>query len=81
MRGGFVRRVDQLGRVVLPMELRQTMGFQTGTPVEFLIDEDRIVLRRFRQGCAVCGNAEDLVNVGSELVCRTCLRRLAGVNS
>lgn len=82
MQGGIVRRTDELGRVVLPTSVRQLMGLYPGTPVEFLVDEDRIVLRRARlSSCAICAGAEDLVNVGSELVCRTCLRKLVGVES
>lgn len=82
MQGGIVRRIDELGRVVLPTSVRQAMGLYPGTPVEFLVDEDRIVLRRVRlSGCVICASAKDLVNIGSELVCRACLRKLAGVES
>lgn len=78
MAGAVIRRLDDMGRIVLPSSLRGQLGLAPGTPLAFFIDGDRIILRRHASGCVVCGKAEELVNVGVELMCRPCLRRLAG---
>ena len=52
---GIVRRVDDLGRIVLPKDLRQTMGIRTGDPMEIYTDADNIILRKYAPGCAFCG--------------------------
>lgn len=76
MVAAFVRRLDNLGRLVLPIALRKRFGLEAGSALEVFADGERMVLRPYRRGCVRCGGAEDLVPVGSELACRSCLRRL-----
>lgn len=54
---GIVRKVDQLGRIVTPIELRRSMGVNIGDPMEIFLDDDRIILRKFEsaQTCVVTG--------------------------
>lgn len=71
---GIVRRVDELGRVVIPVELRNTMGIDEKDGIEIYVDEDKIILKKNIPGCMVCGHAkEGMQGIGDKLVCRDCL--------
>lgn len=75
---GIVRRVDELGRIVLPIELRKSMEIdQKGDAVEIFIDEDRIILKKYQPACIFCGNADGVVYYKNKLVCRDCLTSMA----
>ena len=54
---GIVRKVDQLGRIVIPKELRNTLQLNTGSPIEIFIDENKIILRKYsvNEACIVTG--------------------------
>jgi transcriptional pleiotropic regulator of transition state genes len=56
---GIVRRVDALGRVVLPKELRDTRDLPEGTPMEIFVDGEAIVLKKYSPGCVFCGSIDD----------------------
>ena len=57
---GIIRRVDELGRVVLPIEIRRILDIEERDPLEIFLDEDRIVLRKLQPTCIFCGAEEDL---------------------
>ena len=57
---GITRAVDDLGRIVIPKELRRNLGISEGTPMEIYTDADRIVLKRYIPGCLLCGKTEDV---------------------
>jgi AbrB family transcriptional regulator, transcriptional pleiotropic regulator of transition state genes len=70
---GIVRKLDELGRVVLPIELRRTMGIGEKDPLEIYVDGEHIVLKKYNPGCALCGNIEglDIVAKG-KIICNDC---------
>ncbi|MBG9786916.1 AbrB/MazE/SpoVT family DNA-binding domain-containing protein [Brevibacillus laterosporus] len=71
---GIVRKIDDLGRIVLPKELRDSNGLPSGTPMEIFVDGDRIVLRKYEPGCVLCGSVQDLeMHKSGKLVCKSCL--------
>ena len=55
---GIVRKVDELGRIVLPIELRRTLGIEIKDPIEIYVDGDYILLKKYEPACIFCGNAE-----------------------
>ena len=57
---GIVRPVDDLGRIVLPKELRGRMNLNKKDPLEFYVDEDMIILKKYQPECVFCGNADDV---------------------
>ena len=57
---GIVRRVDELGRVVLPIELRRTLEIEERDSLEIMLEDDRIVLRKYQPTCIFCGAEDDL---------------------
>jgi len=75
---GIVRKVDKLGRVVLPMELRRTMDIQEGQPMEIFTDDDgKIVLRKYEPDCLFChSSADNLMTFNGIKFCASCLRKL-----
>lgn len=75
---GMIRQVDELGRIVLPSELRERLGIHPGDGFEVFLDGDRVVLRPYRPGCVFCGEADgDMVPFRGAMVCRRCCSQLA----
>ena len=70
---GIVRRVDDLGRIVLPMELRRTLNIEGKDSLEIYIDGEAIVLRKFQRGCECCGETDGLVPYKKMALCRKCI--------
>jgi transcriptional pleiotropic regulator of transition state genes len=70
---GIVRKVDELGRIVLPMELRRTFNIRREDPLEIFVDEDSIILKKYEPACIFCGNADNVVQVHGKNVCKSCI--------
>ena len=73
---GIVRRIDELGRVVLPVELRRTLNLEVRDPVEIFIGGDAIVLRKYDAGCLFRGSPRELLSYRGKQIWRSCLRQL-----
>lgn len=73
---GVSRKVDDLGRIVLPAELRRSFDIREGDHVEIAVDEDRIVLQKRRSHCTFCGGAEGLRAYREHQLCASCLAEL-----
>lgn len=70
---GIVRKLDSLGRIVLPIELRRVMGIEIKDPIEVYVDGDKIVLGKYKPGCDICGEVADkYVPVKGKRVCLNC---------
>ena len=57
---GIVRKVDELGRIVLPIELRRTLGIEEKDRIEIFVDGESIILRKYQPACIFCDNAKDI---------------------
>ena len=73
---GIVRKVDELGRIVLPAEIRQGFGIKERDPLEFFVDDERIILKKYQPGCIFCGNVEDLKSFDGKRICADCVAKL-----
>ena len=73
---GIVRKVDELGRIVLPVELRRTMDIAEKDPLEIYVDGNSIVLRKYRPSCIFCDSTKDVRTFRGKNVCPRCLREL-----
>ena len=73
---GIVRRLDQLGRIVIPKELRTTLDLKDTDPVEIFTEGDTIILRKYQPSCIFCSDADDLVQIDGKNVCRKCIERI-----
>ncbi len=73
---GVVRKVDELGRIVIPIELRRTLGIEEKDSLEIYVDSEKIVLKKYEPACAFCGNAEGIRNYKGKNICKNCLNEL-----
>ena len=86
---GIVRRVDELGRIVLPIELRRELGILSykekgsskrsdSDAVEIYSDGDTIILKKYQPNCIFCGEAKDITNYKGKNICSRCKKDLGG---
>ena len=73
---GIVRKVDELGRIVLPIEMRRTLGIGLKDPVEIYTEADSIILRKFENACVFCDRTSDIVSFAGKNICTGCLVKL-----
>ena len=77
---GMVRKVDELGRIVLPAEIRQSRGIEVRDPLEIYTDEGRIILQKYFPSCIFCTNVDDLLYFNQKRICPECLAKLKELN-
>ena len=70
---GVVRKIDDLGRIVLPKELRRTLDIAEKDALEIFVDRDKIILKKYEPACIFCGNARDVVNYKGKNICQSCM--------
>jgi transcriptional pleiotropic regulator of transition state genes len=75
---GVVRRVDQLGRIVLPKSLRKRYQMNEGDPIEILVQGDHIILERYRPRCVFCSSVDEVIEFKEKHVCGLCSKELDG---
>ena len=73
---GIVRKTDELGRIVLPKELRKTLGIQISTPLEIYTEGEMIILKVYEPACTFCGEAKDIINYKGKNICKNCMDEL-----
>ncbi|MFA5844619.1 MAG: AbrB/MazE/SpoVT family DNA-binding domain-containing protein [Coriobacteriia bacterium] len=73
---GIVRRVDDLGRIVIPMELRRTLGIKVKDPMAIFVEGERIILTKHHDACVICGRQDDVASVKGRPVCAECVREI-----
>lgn len=75
---GVTRPVDELGRFVIPIEIRRTMEIEEGQPLEVFVGSDSITLKKYAPGCVFCGSIEDdMIRLYGKYVCRKCIKAMA----
>lgn len=73
---GVVRKLDELGRIVIPMELRKNLGLKEKSPLEIFTEGESIVLKSYRPGCVFCNESSELITFEGKKICRECLDRI-----
>ena len=73
---GIVRKVDELGRIVLPVELRRTLDIAERDALEIFVDGSSIVLKKYRPSCIFCDSSKDVVNFKGKNICPKCMKEL-----
>lgn len=73
---GVVRKLDNLGRIVIPIELRRTMDIGLRDTLEIFVEDDKIILKKYHPACIFCNDARDVVRYKDKLICRSCLDQL-----
>lgn len=74
---GITRPLDQLGRIVLPIELRRVLDLPEGTPMEIYVDGDKIILHKYENKCEFCGSSDDINEFKDKFVCKNCIKQLS----
>ena len=73
---GIVRKMDELGRIVLPMEIRTTFDINAKDALEIFVEDDCIILRKYQPSCVFCGNADNVVYFNNKRICADCLEKI-----
>lgn len=74
---GIVRNMDALGRIVIPAELRKTLGLHIKDAIEIYVQDDTIILKKHLSSCVLCGSETDIMELNGKNVCKACASQLA----
>lgn len=77
---GIVRKVDELGRIVIPIELRRNLGIDEKDSLEIYVEDDHIMLKKYSPACLFCSNASGITVYNGKNICRDCLSAIAQLN-
>ncbi len=73
---GVIRKLDELGRIVIPIEQRRALDINLRDPVEINIEDNKIVIRKYHTSCVFCGSAKGVTTFKDKLICKKCLGEL-----
>lgn len=73
---GIIRRMDELGRVVIPIEIRNQFNIAEKDPIEIYVDGSSIILKKFEPNCVFCGNTKNLLTYKDKLICEKCSKKI-----
>ena len=73
---GVVRKVDELGRIVLPIEIRKILDINQKDAVEIFTDNDKIILQKYQPACIFCNNANDIIYFNGKRLCSECISKI-----
>ena len=73
---GIVRKIDSVGRIVLPIELRKTLNISDDSALEIFVDEDKIILKKYQPTCIFCQEDGDIVFFKGKNICKKCIAEL-----
>lgn len=76
---GTVRKLDSLGRIVLPVELRRTMSIKNNDPIEISTDSDSIIIEKYTESCYICGNTENIKGFKEKIICAECIEGIVNL--
>lgn len=76
---GIVRKVDDLGRVVIPIELRRTLNIDQKDPLEIHVEGDQIILRKHTSMCVFCNSEEQLIEFKGKNICPACSEEISKI--
>ena len=75
---GMARKVDDLGRIVLPIELRRQLGIRAGDELDIAVDGSTVLLRKIESRCVFCDSLTDLRGYREKQICKSCVGELSG---
>ena len=78
---GIVRKVDELGRIVLPIELRRTLNINEKDSLEIYVEGNQVILKKYEPSCIFCGDASNVTTFGGKNICQSCLKELASFSN
>ena len=76
---GIVRKVDELGRIVIPIELRNTLKIAEKDPLEIFVEGSSILLKKHELNCIFCSSAKNLEKYKDKLICEKCKKQISAI--
>lgn len=76
---GMIRKIDELGRIVIPQGIRKALDIETGDSLELFLEEEKLVIRKYSLACVFCGEREQLLVYQEKHICQNCLDTLRKV--
>ena len=76
---GIVRKLDELGRITLPIELRRNLNISERDPLEIFVDDDKIILSKYAPACIFCNELDNVTLYKGKMICRDCLAEIASL--
>lgn len=76
---GIIRKVDELGRIVIPKEIRDKNEIDVGDPIEIFVEGSSIILKKYKPNCVFCGSSKDLFLYNDKLICNKCKNRISNL--
>ena len=73
---GVVRKIDELGRIVLPMSLRTTFDIKEKDALEIFTEGNKIILQKYQPSCIFCNNADDVILFEGKRLCKSCIEKI-----
>lgn len=70
---GITRKIDELGRIVLPIELRRSLEIGEKDALEIYVEDDKIILRKYKSSCVFCGNEDNIIEFNGKNICADCI--------
>lgn len=71
---GIVKKVDELGRIVLPIELRRNLDIAERDSLEIFVEGEQIILKKYQPACVFCGDAKEVISFKGKMICKNCLK-------
>ena len=75
---GYLVRVDDLGRIVIPIKIRRMLDFDKGSCLEVFTEEQNLIIRKYVSSCAFCQSEENLTEHKGKFICKSCLDAITG---
>jgi transcriptional pleiotropic regulator of transition state genes len=76
---GVVRKVDNLGRIVVPREIIKGFMFEERQPLEIYVEDDKIILKKFEVSCLMCGSKDNLFDIRGKKLCKDCISEINSI--
>ena len=76
---GIVRKVDELGRIVLPIEMRRTLDIAERDALEIYVDGSSVIIKKYKPSCIFCDATREITEFKGKKVCHKCLKELKGL--
>lgn len=73
---GIIRRIDPVGRIVIPMEIRRALDIRRGDPMEIIVEGEKLTLRKFQDNCVFCGSTRGLIEFKDRYICSNCRKKI-----
>ena len=76
---GIIRKIDDLGRIVVPIELRNKLNINLKDEVEIYVEKSSIIIKKYDPSCIFCGSSKELAEFNDKLICSKCLEKIKSI--